>query len=581
MTMHETLVSALAAGYEKIVAWGDILDRINVYPVPDGDTGRNLVMTLSALRNHWHDEERLGREILLTARGNSGNIAARFLAGFLGCEDLFSLPASVEAGRDLAYKAVSDPQPGTMLSFFDTFAESMRRRPPEKTGAWVGAVVHDLEASVKATTQQLRELREAGVVDSGALGMLVFFHPLLNILAGREARGSGFTEELKSFFSLSGTWKEQKPHGYCLDVVLKLDQTEQDVVRHLVEVGESVVAMPEGDYLKLHLHTIDRETVKHCLAAHGSILIWDEDDLAEQTLHFSKPERQPAIHVMTDAAGAMTRETAQALGISLLNSYVTVGNRCLPESYLSPSHLFEAMKGEVPVSTSQASIAERYECYSKALKLHDRVLYLCVGSFFTGNYSAVMGWKAENDPEDRMIVIDTGLASGKLGLAARATAEFSLFAGDASAAVAFASAAIRHVEEYIFLDRLQFLAAGGRMSKSGAFFGDILHIKPIVSPYPDGVRKMGVARSTKEQVKFAFRRLEKDLTREQRATLLLEYTDNREWLEEEIKPEIEGRFPRARVIMQVMSMTSAVHMGPGTWGIAFLPDDSVQAKSDV
>ena len=141
MTMHETLMNALAAGYERIVAWADILDRINVYPVPDGDTGRNLVITLSALRNPWHDEESLGREILLTARGNSGNIAARFLAGFLGCEDLFSLPASVESGRDLAYKAVPDPQPGTMLSFFDAFVESLKRNPPRQTGAWVDAVI--------------------------------------------------------------------------------------------------------------------------------------------------------------------------------------------------------------------------------------------------------------------------------------------------------------------------------------------------------------------------------------------------------------------------------------------------------
>src|SRR5512139_1822114 len=106
MTMHETLVSALAAGYEKVVAWADILDRINVYPVPDGDTGRNLVMTLSSLKKPWSDKESLSREILLTARGNSGNIAARFLAGFLMCENLSSMRAAVEAGRDLAYKAV-------------------------------------------------------------------------------------------------------------------------------------------------------------------------------------------------------------------------------------------------------------------------------------------------------------------------------------------------------------------------------------------------------------------------------------------------------------------------------------------
>ena len=61
MQMHQTLRNALAAGYERIVAWADILDRINVYPVPDGDTGRNLVMTLSALRNPWQDEETLSQ----------------------------------------------------------------------------------------------------------------------------------------------------------------------------------------------------------------------------------------------------------------------------------------------------------------------------------------------------------------------------------------------------------------------------------------------------------------------------------------------------------------------------------------
>ena len=580
MQSHETLVKALFAGYERIVAWADILDRINVYPVPDGDTGRNLVVTLSALRNPWQDKERLGREILLTARGNSGNIVARFLAGFLRCEDRLSLPASVEAGRDLAYKAVADPQPGTMLSLFDAFVESLKENPPEKTATWVDAVTCDLEASVKTTTHQLQELREAGVVDAGALGMLVFFDPLLHVLAGREVGDSGFTEDLKNFFGLSGMLKEQRHQGFCLDVVLKLGQEEQAVVGHLSQVGESVVAMSEGDFLKIHLHTLDKERVKQRLVSHGSILTWAEDDLAEQTLHFSEPEKHPAIHIMSDAAGCMTRDTARSLGVTLLNSYVTVGNWCLPESYLDPSQLFAAMKGGAPAFTSQASTAERHACYNKVLNLYDRVLYLCVGSFYTGNYRSAVDWKAENDPEDRMIVLDTGLASGRLGLAARATAEFSLLGGSPSEIVAFARTAIQDVQEYVFLDRLQFLAAGGRMSKSGAFFGDLLRIKPIVSPYPDGVRKMGVARNKREQVRFAFDRLEEGLARDRGATLLLEYTDNREWLEQELKFEVEARFPRTRVIMQIMSMTSAVHMGPGTWGIAFLADSDGQGERD-
>jgi fatty acid-binding protein DegV len=111
------------------------------------------------------------------------------------------------------------------------------------------------------------------------------------------------------------------------------------------------------------------------------------------------------------------------------------------------------------------------------------------------------------------------------------------------------------------------------MSKTGAFFGEVFHIKPIVSPYPDGARKIGVAKSTKDQVKFAFSRLEKNILKDQRTTLLLEYTDNREWLEGDVKPEIERRFPLVKVISQSLSLTTAAHVGPGSWGIAFLTED--------
>jgi len=571
--MYPAFMNALALGYERIVAWADILDRINVYPVPDGDTGRNLAITLAACRNISGDPDSLSREILLSARGNSGNIVAGFLAGFLTCKDLSFLPASAEAGRDLAYRAVPNPQQGTMISLFDTLVTSLKKNPPEETGRWVEAVIHDMEDTVKNTREQLPELKEAGVVDAGALGMLVFFDPLLNTLAGHPVRPSLFTDTLKDSFNVSGSWQERNYQGYCFDVLLKIDHEEQEVVKHIMDVGESVVAMPHGECLKVHLHATDRERARQDLAAIGAILSWAEDDLAEQTFRFSEPRKNQAIHIMTDAAGSITKNLAQSLGITLLNSYIAVGNRFLPETYVDPSQLFVSMKAGAKVSTGQASVVERHECYNNVMRIHDRVLYLCVGSFYTGNYDVATQWKTQNDPEDRMTIIDTGVASGKLGLVARAAAELSLTVSDPMKVIAFARGAIQNIQEYIFLDTLQFLAAGGRMSKTGAFFGDVFHIKPIISPYPDGARKIGVVRSTKDQVKFAFRHLEQDIPKDRKATLLLEYTDNREWLEGEIKPEIERRFPLVKVILQSLSLTSAAHMGPGSWGVAFLIED--------
>jgi DegV family protein with EDD domain len=579
--MYDDLMKAVAAGYERIVAWADILDRINVYPVPDGDTGRNLILTLGACRNFNGDLNSLISEILLSARGNSGNIAAGFLAGFLTCNELSSLPASAEVGRDLAYRAVPNPQQGTMLSLFDALSTSLKRTPPEGTGIWVDSIIQDMEDKVRNTREQLPELKKAGVVDAGALGMLVFLDPLLNTLAGRPVRHSFFTDDLKDSFNVSATWQDSKYQGYCFDVLLKVGQEDQEVIKHVMDVGESVVAMPNAECLKVHFHASDRERVRQDLTAVGAILSWDEDDLAEQTIRFSEFRKKQAIHIMTDAAGSITRDLAQMLQITLLNSYIAVGSRPLPETYVDPSQLFKAMKAGAKVSTSQPSILEQHECYHNVMKSYDRVLYLCVGSFYTGNYDVAMKWKTQNDPENRMTIIDTGLASGKLGLIARAAAELSLAVSDPSEVIAFARNTVERVQEYIFLDTLQFLAAGGRMSKTGAFFGDVFHIKPIISPYPDGARKIGVAKSTKDQVKFAFRRLEKSILRDQKTTLLLEYTDNREWLEEEIKPEIERKFPSVNAILQSLSLTTAAHVGPGSWGIAFLSADSPKGNPNV
>jgi uncharacterized protein len=579
--MYDNLMKALAAGYERIVAWADILDRINVYPVPDGDTGRNLALTLSALRNISGEAEAISREVLLSARGNSGNLAARFLAGFFRGKDLTSLPASAEIGRDLAYQAVPNPQPGTMLSLFDTLVTSLRINPPEETGKWVEVILHDLEEAVRMTTEQLPELKKAGVVDAGALGMLVFLRPLLAVLAGRAEPHFRFAEDLKNALNLSIPRQGREYQGYCLDVVIQAEREGQDGIKKILNGEESVIATPGDGFLKVHLHAPDRERVRRDLAAMGAILSWAEDDLAEQTVQFSKLRNNPTIHIMTDAAGSITRDLAWSLGITLLNSYITIGTHSIPETYVDPSQLFAAMKAGARVSTSQASDAERQESYSNVVKLHDRVLYLSVGSFYTGNYHSAMRWKAANDSENRMTVIDTGVASGKLGLAVRAVAEFSLQVDDPEKVVDFARQTIPKVQEYIFLDRLEFLAAGGRMSKTGAFFGDALRIKPVVSPYPDGARKMGVVRSTGEQVKFALRRLDQELPKDRKAILLLEYSDNRAWLEEVLKPEIEARFPQTVITLQLLSLTSAAHMGPGSWGIALLTDFPEMGDADA
>ena len=170
------------------------------------------------------------------------------------------------------------------------------------------------------------------------------------------------------------------------------------------------------------------------------------------------------------------------------------------------------------------------------------------------------------------MIMDTGAASGRLGLIALATARYLAETNDMNKTVVFARKAVHTCEEYIFLDKLQYLAEGGRLSKTGAFFGEMLNMKPVISPFPDGAKKVGTVKNQEDQVKFALTKLYASLIDDSNAIIMLEYSDNKNWVNSTVKKELEELFPDAEIILQPLSLTSGAHMGPGTWGIAFLPE---------
>ncbi|MCX5843591.1 MAG: DegV family EDD domain-containing protein [Deltaproteobacteria bacterium] len=569
--MMENFRQALVAGVERLTAWADILDRINVFPIADGDTGRNLVISLAPLRTRDRDIKLLSRDLLLSARGNSGNIASWFFQYFIQATSRENLPEAVRLGRDRAWQAVPDPRPGTMLSFFDALA-TVLSDPHTLSGIdrMAGILAH-LEAVVRATTEQQPKLSKAGVVDAGALGLFLYFEGFFHVLTDGQMPVCEVADTFHDRLHVSPSYREDLEEGYCVDTVLQSDADTKETAQMLASLGNSIVITRKDAYLKVHFHTRNREDALQKLLHIGRVVDWAEDDLYAQTSAFGASGREPVIHIMTDAAGSVTRQEAKSLGISLLDSYITVGDHCLPETYFSPDELYGAMRAGERVTTSQASVFERHQIYASVMSRYRQVLYMCVGSAFTGNFRIAMDWKREHDPEDRFAVIDTGAASGRLGVLALATAAYAFEAGESGDVMAFARKAVPRCEEYVFLDRLEYLAAGGRLSKTGAFLGDMLRMKPIVSPVAEGARKVGVVRNRDEQVRFALMVLGRSLRQGEKAFIMLEYSDNKSWVEE-VKGELAQRYAKARIIIHPLSLTAGAHMGPGAWAVAFLPD---------
>jgi len=559
------------AGVERVAAWSDVLDDINVFPVADGDTGRNLITSLTPLRYLEKNLEDTIHKLLLSARGNSGNIAVQFFSGFLTADSYATLAQAAKFGRDQAWQAVSKPLPGTMLTVLDTLVDFLAKCDFENKAEHVAKIIDLLEESVKSTPELLPKLKQAGVVDSGALGMYIYLEGFFKRLIGQHNEFRPISTIFQGLLEISPSYQVEMAEGYCVDTVIHYDKNAAEKVSRLSQYGESMVVIPHNNYLKVHFHTRNSREAKSRIESFGDVVHWTDDNIGSQIKDFTRLHPQGAIHIMTDAAGSVTREDARELGLTLLDSYIIAGKRSLPETLFSPAELYQTMRQGIRVSTSQASVFERHQYYQRVLTQYPKVLYLCVGSVFTGNHDVALNWKAQKDPDGRLTVIDTGAASGRLGAIVIATARYAAQSKDPQAVINFAKRAVEKCEEYVFLDKLKYLAAGGRLAKSSAFLGDVFHVKPIISPTAEGAKKVGAVKNRDGQLRYALAKLGGAFDSESSPFVMLEYSDNRDWVNETVKKEIQARLPSAEIMLQPLSLTSGVHMGPGTWAVAFLP----------
>ncbi|HHE75038.1 MAG TPA: DAK2 domain-containing protein, partial [Desulfobacteraceae bacterium] len=334
---------ALIAGVERVAAWSDILDDINVFPVADGDTGRNLIASLTPLRYLEENQEDTIYSLLVSARGNSGNIAAQFFSGLLGADSYDGLAQAVASGREKALQAVRQPVAGTMLTVLDNLVEFLNTHDFESSVEYVDKVMDVLEESVRTTPELLPTLKQAGVVDSGALGLYIFLEGFFRCLIGQHNGFRSISTIFQGLLEIEPSYQAEEEEGFCIDTVIQRDDKSQATIDMLTRHGESVVVIPHKDFLKVHLHTASSREAKAQIESLGDVIHWEDDNIGSQIKAFKRQQQRGAVHIMTDAAGAVTREDARELGLTLLDSYIVAGEKSLPETLFSPEELYDTM----------------------------------------------------------------------------------------------------------------------------------------------------------------------------------------------------------------------------------------------
>jgi len=350
------LVGAAAASLDAHRAR---IDDLNVYPVPDGDTGTNMTLTVRALVEALDDAadaprpalaHTVTRATLMGARGNSGVILSQIVRGaaeVLGAAetaDAQVVAKALRAASDAAYRGVRQPVEGTILTVIRELAEEAEARAPSEPALdeLLRGVLARGEAALARTPQLLDVLREAGVVDAGGAGLVELVRGLVAAVTGEELAEPGPVAELR----LEAIHRELSRFRYCTAFLVEGQGIAvESLERELEALGDSLLVVGDESALKVHVHTDDPGAALSLGTARGAISGVEIADMHTQTTQ--REER---------LAASVTAATSQRIS-DVVAVVAGTGNRRLYES-LGAAHIVE---GGQSMNPSTAEILDAIE----------------------------------------------------------------------------------------------------------------------------------------------------------------------------------------------------------------------------
>lgn len=328
----DMLARMFLAGAQNIEAKKEIINELNVFPVPDGDTGTNMSLTImSAAKEVMALDDRNMKDLakaissgsLRGARGNSGVILSQLLRGFTKAIrdeeeiDTMTLAAACQRARDTAYKAVMKPKEGTILTVASGIAARAAELAEETDDleAFLPAVIEHAEEVLAKTPDMLPVLKEAGVVDSGGQGLIEVIKGAYAAFQGKEIDLSAITPGTGSAVTKIGAQETADiKFGYCTEFIILTErefteEEERDFKAYLSSIGDSIVCVADEDVVKVHVHTNDPGLAIQRALTYGQLSRMKIDNMREE--HQEKLIRDAEKMAAKQAAEEAEKEKAQ------------------------------------------------------------------------------------------------------------------------------------------------------------------------------------------------------------------------------------------------------------------------------
>jgi DegV family protein with EDD domain len=586
---------SLLAAADWVAAGRDDLNRLNVFPVPDGDTGTNMGLTLRAVAQALRElgeaslpqiTDAMAQASVRGARGNSGMMLSQFLLGFhegLGARlraHAADLARAITTGFERLRASLDEPIEGTILTVVrETADEAGLARGERDLRVFMGRLVRRAEAALQRTPDLLAVLKAAGVVDAGAKGFVRFLEGVKRLIEeGHVATGAVDRLAPPPNAAAQAEVAADRDYRFCTEFMVRgaALPAAADARRALRAFGGSIVVLQTGALLKAHVHTDAPEAVFQLAAAWGTVESTKADDMRAQ--HQALQARRP-IAFVSDTACDLPDELVVQYDIGLVPTLLIIDERAYRDRLeLTSAEFFERLRAGKDATTSQPTPQAFADGYADAARGADHVIAVVVSKALSGTCAnaeaAARRFDGGGAGGRRVTVVNSRSASLGEGMLVLRGIELAA-AGWAPSAIARELERVRDQSGGFFtVDNFERLVRSGRVGRGRAWIGTKLNLKPVMAVTPAGTieptaRVRGAAAARLRILELVGRAL----TPRPRALRLAVVHGDIPAFAEALRAELVARYRPKQCLVAPITPVIAAHAGVGAWGVFYQVED--------
>lgn len=580
---------AIIAAAASIRKKQETLNQINVFPVPDGDTGTNMVVTMeyvvdSAQQSHSREIGVVSRELadsaLMGARGNSGAILAQFFQGLSeNLNDKIKVStsefgAAVKNAVQFAYDSMADPQEGTILTVIKDWAfkiEENSKRMPDFSDVLKDGL-KSAKDSLAKTPEKLKVLAAAGVVDAGAQGFVHLLEGISHFIESGtiEMMIDREVERIETARHSVHQVTEIK-FQYCTEVMIEGESLDRKSIRTAMKsMGDSLIVAGSRRRVRVHIHSNEPQKVFEKAEQFGRLSQHKIDDMKHQhDKNFGRVDTGK-IALVVDSTCEIPEHYFETEPIRFVPIWVYFGDKGFVDKVTIQADEFykKLTTDKHHPTTSQPSPADYVKVYRDLLGRYEKIICMSVDSKVSGTHQAAVNGAKLVD-EKRITIIDSQTVSIGFGLIVLNAIDNLRDNFEYHAIIDNINDAIANLKFYIYIDTMTYLIRGGRVSKVRGLTAKLLKIRPVLSYTAGEIKAVGKVRSEKQGMEFIMNCLQQDLAGLSGSRFAITHT-NAPQRAERFAGELRKRFNADPEYLLNTSPALGVHAGPGAIGVAVI-----------